>query len=308
MGRVIVVGAGVVGLTSAVRLLEAGHRVDVLARELPLETTSAVAAAIWMPYTGEQPNVVRWARSAYDALTALAADDQSGVAVREGTELHRGPDAPLPWWREALPHDAGPDRETRLPDGYASGWTMRVPVVEMPVHLRWLARRVVALGGTVTRMNLTRLPDVEGVLVVNASGIGAKHLAADSSVGPTRGQVVVVEQVGLDRWAVDDDGPTYVVPRSNDIVLGGTAEPGVWDRTPSPDVAADIVRRAAELVPEIARATVLGHKVGLRPGRPAIRLERVGDVVHCYGHGGCGVTVSWGCADDVVALAEGGAS
>ncbi len=48
--RVIVVGAGVVGLTSAVRLLEAGHRVDVVARDLPLETTSAVAAAIWYPY------------------------------------------------------------------------------------------------------------------------------------------------------------------------------------------------------------------------------------------------------------------
>ena len=50
MARVIVVGAGVVGLSCAVRLLEAGHRVDVLARDLPLETTSAVAAAIWYPY------------------------------------------------------------------------------------------------------------------------------------------------------------------------------------------------------------------------------------------------------------------
>ena len=37
--RVVVVGAGVVGMTVAVRLAEAGHRVDVLARDLPLETT-----------------------------------------------------------------------------------------------------------------------------------------------------------------------------------------------------------------------------------------------------------------------------
>src|ERR671920_557115 len=48
--RVIVVGAGVVGLTCALRLLEAGHRVDVVARDLPRETTSAVAAGFWYPY------------------------------------------------------------------------------------------------------------------------------------------------------------------------------------------------------------------------------------------------------------------
>ena len=59
------------------------------------------------------------------------------------------------------------------------------------------------------------------------------------------------------------------------------------------------------MVPELAEAEVLGHAVGLRPVRSAIRLERVEDVVHCYGHGGSGVTVSWGCADDVLRLAAG---
>jgi D-amino-acid oxidase len=55
-------------------------------------------------------------------------------------------------------------------------------------------------------------------------------------------------------------------------------------------------------VPELRTARVLRHKVGLRPVRPAVRLERVGDVVHCYGHGGAGVTLSWGVAEEVVAL------
>jgi D-amino-acid oxidase len=51
--------------------------------------------------------------------------------------------------------------------------------------------------------------------------------------------------------------------------------------------------------------------VGLRPARPAVRLEAVphaggepGGVVHCYGHGGAGVTLSWGCADDVLTAVE----
>ena len=95
----------------------------------------------------------------------------------------------------------------------------------------------------------------------------------------------------------------YVVPRSRDVVLGGTAVEGEWSRTPDPATAESILARAAAIEPRLAGARVLRHRVGLRPGRTTVRLERVGDVIHCYGHGGCGVTVSWGCADDVVDLA-----
>jgi D-amino-acid oxidase len=301
--RVIVVGAGVVGLTCAVRLLEAGHRVDVVARDLPLETTSSVAAAVWSPYSHPQEHVVRWARAAYDAFAALCDDETSGVVMRTGTELFREEGGDV-WWRDALPPGAGPDRETSLPPGYASGLTMRTPVVEMPVYLRWLSARVQELGGSVTRLNLSALPTGDA-LVVNASGIGSRLLGGDPTVVPVRGQVVLVEQVGIDHWWIDAETPAYVVPRSRDVVLGGTAIEGEWSRTPDPAVARSILQRAAEIEPRLAGARILRHKVGLRPARPAVRLERVGDVVHCYGHGGCGVTVSWGCADDVVGLAGG---
>ena len=141
--------------------------------------------------------------------------------------------------------------------------------------------------------------------VVDCSGMGAKFLATDPSVHPVQGQVVLVEQVGLERWWLDSvsaEGPLYVVPRSHDIVVGGTSVDGEWSRTPSPEVASAILRRALRLVPELAGAEVLGHRVGLRPARPEVRLERVGDVVHCYGHGGAGVTLSWGCAGEVADL------
>jgi D-amino-acid oxidase len=300
MSRVIVVGAGVVGLTCAVRLLEAGHRVDVVARDLPLETTSAVAAALWYPYLAlPHDRVTAWARTSYDVLGRLADDPATGVRLLTGTELLRDP-APEPWWRAAVP---SLDRETSLPPGYADGWTFESPVVDMPVHLRWLVGRIDELGGTLTRMNLSALPD-DGSLVVNATGLGARHFGADPSVVPVRGQVVVVEQVGLDRWVLDGAGLTYVVPRTEEIVLGGTDEAGEWSRTPDPDVAEAIRHRAAALVPELEGARVLRHKVGLRPSRPEVRVERVGSVVHCYGHGGAGVTLSWGCAEDVVGLLD----
>jgi D-amino-acid oxidase len=142
-------------------------------------------------------------------------------------------------------------------------------------------------------------------VVVNCSGLGGRLLGADPSVTPASGQVVYVEQFGLDRWwlnGASPDAPTYVIPRSRDVVVGGTDVEGDWSRTPSPEVAGAILERAAQLVPEIATATVIRHKAGLRPVRPSVRLERDGRVVHCYGHGGAGVTLSWGCADDVAEL------
>ncbi len=295
------VGAGMVGLTCAVRLLEAGHRVDVVARDLPLETTSAVAAALWYPYRAlPQDRVTAWSRASYDVFTTLAADDRTGVRMLTGTEVLRS-HQPDPWWRAAVP---SLDRETALPAGYVDGWTFVAPVIDMPVHLRWLVARIEELGGTLTRMNLSSLPD-DGTLVVNATGLGARHFGADPTVHPVRGQVVVLEQVGLDRWTLDGAGLTYVVPRTHEIVVGGTDVEGEWSRTPDPEVAEQVLHRATALVPELEGARVLRHKVGLRPARPGVRLERVGDVIHCYGHGGAGMTLSWGSADEVAGLADG---
>ncbi|MCL8024763.1 FAD-dependent oxidoreductase [Nocardioides bruguierae] len=302
MGRVLVVGAGVIGLSAGVRLLEAGHRVDVLARDLPAETTSAVAAAIWYPYLAEpRERVGAWAATTFAELTALADVEDAGVRLLAGRELRRV-GGEEPWWRAAVP-DVG--RTDDVPRGYAEAWTLTVPVADMSVYLAWLRRRFLALGGTLTRHALTVLPTApEGGAVVDASGIGARLLAGDDSVGPVRGQVFRVHAPDVDSWTLDGEGPTYVVPRVHDVVVGGTEEPGDWDRTVRAGTAEDIWRRALAVEPRLAGARVLAQRVGLRPRRPQVRLERVGRTVHCYGHGGAGVTLSWGCADEVRALVD----
>lgn len=298
--RVIVVGAGVIGLTCAVRLLEAGHRVDVVARDLPLETTSVVAGGLWYPYRAHpQDRVTAWAATAYAVFDAIAdTDPEAGVRMVPGTEVV-GVGQAEPWWRAAVPDLT---RTRDVPAGWTEGWSFTTPIADMPVYLAWLAGRVEELGGTITRLNLAGLPEGDG-LVVNCSGLGARLLGADRTVVPVRGQVAHVEQVGLDRWWLDASGPTYVLPRRHDIVVGGTDTEGEWSRTPSAEAAEDVLRRAEALVPELRGARVLRHRVGLRPVRPAVRLERVGDVIHCYGHGGAGVTLSWGVADEVAGLA-----
>ena len=86
------------------------------------------------------------------------------------------------------------------------------------------------------------------------------------------------------------------------MILGGTATAGDDNIDPDPAVAAAIVERCARIEPRLLSARVIGHRVGLRPARPTVRLEREGRIVHNYGHGGAGVTLSWGCARYVTTL------
>jgi D-amino-acid oxidase len=305
--RVIVVGAGVIGLSCAVRLAEAGYEVAVFARDLPLETTSAVAAAVWYPYlAAPRDKVAAWSKTTYDEFAGLAEHEES-VRLRTGTELLRD-EAPDPWWAGAVPDLR---RLTDRPDGYADGWSFTAPVVEMPRYLPYLVGRLDAAGGTLTRAALSALPNSAEV-VVNCAGLGARRMAGDDSLSPVRGQIVYVGQPGLTEWLIAEDAAgevTYVVPRKHDVVVGGTSQPDDWNLSADPATAERMLARAVALIPRLAKAEVIGHRVGLRPARPSIRCEATDlggrRVVHCYGHGGAGVTVSWGCADEVLGLVSG---
>jgi D-amino-acid oxidase len=187
-----------------------------------------------------------------------------------------------------------------------------IPVIEMPLYLAWLTQRFSSLGGRFVVRALTTFDEAfdDHDVVVNCAGLGARELAGDDSMIAIRGQVVRVEQFGLDRYVLDEqasDGIAYVYPRSKDVVLGGTREFGDESIEPDPKTARAIVERCAALEPRVAGARILSHGVGLRPGRPAVR--RVADrsrggelLVHDYGHAGSGVTLSWGCAEDVAAI------
>jgi D-amino-acid oxidase len=304
MTRVLVVGAGVVGLTAAVRLREAGVDAHVVARDVGEATTSSVAAALWYPYRAlPEEAVTRWSAVTYEVLAGLAARGEAGVALRWGTELFRAPVGD-PWWRAAVPVL---ERARDLPPGWADGYRLPVPVADMAVYLPWLGGRLAALGGTVTRREVHDLGALlaEADAVVDCAGLGARALVPDPAVTPVRGQTVVLGQVGLEEWLLAQDDHvqlTYVVPRGRDIVCGGTAEDGAESTSPDPATAAAVLERCRALVPALRDAPVLAHRVGLRPARPTVRLEADGPVVHCYGHGGAGVTLSWGCAADVTAL------
>ena len=200
-------------------------------------------------------------------------------------------------------------RSADLPTGYVDGFELTVPVVDMPVHLRWLVERLARMDVGIRQDRLDGLATAhDGVdAVVNCTGLGARELVGDTELLAVRGQVVLVEQFGLQRWMLDETDPldpTYVVPRRDTVVVGGTAVDGDEDCAVRPDVA-ERSCAGIELVPGLAGARVVAHRVGLRPGRSTVRLEVDADdarTVHCYGHGGAGVTLAYGCAQDVVRL------
>jgi D-amino-acid oxidase len=305
-----VVGAGVVGLTCALELARAGWRVRVVADRAPAQTTSAVAAAIWFPYAAAPAERVNaWGAVTLRRFLDLAGDAQAGIALRGGVLCHRDADPDLAWTAAVPAHR--PARAGELPPGVPAGIWCELPVIQMDIYLRWLQRQVAAAGATIAPpRRVGALDELDAPAVVVAAGLGARELVDDDRVLSVRGQVVRVRNPGLDRWLIDDDHPegmTYVVPRDADVVLGGTADRGAEDTEPDPGVEAGILARARALVPALRDAEVVSRAVGLRPARAAVRLERADaggrTVIHCYGHGGAGVTLSWGCAAEVVALA-----
>jgi D-amino-acid oxidase len=310
--RVTVLGAGVVGLTTAIRLLEAGCEVRVVTAAPVEETTSYLAAAVWFPtHVGPPGLVARWGRRTFEVLAGQAGDGVPGVVMRESLTLYRQLPG-RPDWTAAV-GQVRAATAAELPPGYGYGLRFAVPLVEMPLYLPWLAGQVRERGaeiGVRRVSSLGELSDGWADALVNCSGLGARELVGDLSVYPVRGQIVRVVNPGLTLSVRDEHHPAgraYVHPRTSDCILGGTLDENQWDTEVDPATAEAIIARCADIVPAVAGEQVLGHAVGLRPGRPQVRLEEDAAaagarVVHNYGHGGAGVTLCWGCAEDVTRI------
>ncbi|MCK8432851.1 FAD-binding oxidoreductase [Streptomyces sp. D2-8] len=310
-GEIVVVGGGVVGLTTALVLAEQGRRVRVWSRDAVEPTTSAVAGALWWPYRIEPVAMARaWALRSLEVYEELAARaEPAGVRMVEGVQGETRLDEADEWLAGRVPGL----RASTAREYAGTGVRARLPLIDMPAHLPWLRERFVAAGGVVETRTVSGFAEVDAPVVVNCTGLAARELVPDPSVRPVRGQLVVVENPGIDTWLVSSDAAgehTYLFPQPGGLVLGGTSEEDAWSLEPDPATAEAIIRRCAALRPEIAGARVLGHRVGLRPTRPAVRLERdaLPDgrlLVHNYGHGGAGVTVAWGCAEEAARLVSG---
>jgi D-amino-acid oxidase len=313
MTDAIVIGSGVSGLSSAIRLQEAGYAVRIVSRELPPHTTSDVAGAIWHPISAENlPNGLRWASESLEELMGLLDDPKNGVSILsllEPVEESQGGGR----WLEMIP-DVRQVPEDELPPGYTLGYRYQIPLIETPLYMPYLVRRFQANGGEIQQALVSDLARFTATdkLIVNCTGAWAGKLTGDSRVFPIRGQILrLAPQPQITRGFHSHSGPlgfAYIFPRSQDCLLGGTSEAGSWSTRANQATSAAIRGRCVSLEGSLADAEVIDVRVGLRPGRDEVRLELEetanGPVIHNYGHSGIGFTLSWGCANDVVRLAQ----
>jgi D-amino-acid oxidase len=310
----LIIGAGVSGLTTAVRLAEENVRVRIRAEKDPGHTNSAAAGAIWDPIYANHPKVGAWAARSYEVFRRMAEEDFPGVRLVDGVEASREP-ITSPDWARGLPgfRECTPDE---LPAGFAHGWHYTAPIIDMPPYLAALEAMVRAPGGDLlfgSRLSSLEEGFADADIVINCSGAGARELVPDPEVRPIRGQLVAIDNPGHGEFfaehTVELGEMIYLLPQGDTLLLGGSAEEGIADPEPDPRVADEIVKRCGDIFPEIRNAPILGNRGGIRPSRSMIRLEHEdrGDrhIVHNYGHSGAGVSLSWGCADDVTAIVLG---
>jgi D-amino-acid oxidase len=307
----IVVGAGVIGLTTGVCLAEAGLRVQIRTEIAPARTTSAAAGAmVGPPYYPPGDPAWAWEEATVVEFTELASVPDTGVRIRRGLLAARPGTPEPPAGFENAP-GVEPAAPADLPPGFERGVWATVPLVDMPRYLAYLVDRFGAAGGRIDTAGVGSLAEVAGEtpLVANCTGIGARDLVPDPDLHPVRGQHVIVENPGLDTFFLEAPiGTAWAsyFPHGDHVVLGGTATVDDWNLAADPATAREIQNRCADIEPRLRNARVLGHRVGLRPVRPTVRLEveKIGRArcVHNYGHGGVGVSMSWGCAREATAM------
>jgi D-amino-acid oxidase len=277
--------------------------------------------------------VIPLALETYQVLLDLVRFPEAGVSIIESRQFLRKGEIEIPDWAVPLGASVIPSaveesrgvalklgprdpstalRSAQDDDQFASGFCLPVPLTDTTIYLDYLAARYRKAGGEIrSNVRFEKPEDVERKfgLVINCAGIGARELVQDRDLEPHRGQVAIVPKIeGLSTAIVCDDAPlTYAIPRANDCVFGGTNEL-------SDNLAADPAT-TLRIVTECSRALnidkprVLAERVGLRPFRKSgVRIERGQlldgrTVIHNYGHGGAGFTISWGCAREVLELA-----
>lgn len=311
----LVIGSGVSGLTTALHLLTAGHKVTVISREAA--HSSAHAYAMWVPVRGADPRLERWAYESLAQFTALAAQPGTGVTMRPLFVLqsHNSPD---PWYSNRT-HGFRRTRPGEISQEYVDAFVIdQVPVIDPPVYLAWLRQRVTGLGAVFLEGS-AQLDAIAPTFdaVINCTSLGARELAGEQDIYPERMQVLTIRRpaalnADINRVIIDDEGPNKracIVPHEGYIKLGAVFDGPVEDLTVDDAATADILARCNKMVPGLNAQIedVLTVTRALRPERAQVRVEKdsLNDgrpVIHNYGHDGMGYILSHGIAGEIASL------
>jgi len=244
---VAVLGAGVIGLTTARELANRGHTVTIYAKNSGHDTVSEIAGALWLPVgididhpeIGSQ-RLNQLLNRAHDALTALN-QDRYGIEpitvfepayAQSNDHYFDNGTIPTPTPVDRLPF-TGPPRAGRSFDSL---------FIHTPRYLDALLEDLANLGVQIDHREFTHLDELESLeepILVNCLALGSHSLFKDTAMYPARGILVHMEPQDLG-YAIHD-GFKFIFPRDTALILGGCFDPDVWDDTPDEQIAAEII-------------------------------------------------------------------
>ncbi|XP_070555494.1 D-aspartate oxidase-like [Ptychodera flava] len=319
--NIAVIGAGVMGLASAVRILENIPRVTVtvMADKFSPNTTSDGAAGLWEPYApGNTPEHLqqRWGDATFHHLEALLKTEESseaGVTTVPSFHISNQPIQEPHYSKTVYNYRQVSTNEISKIFPQAKHGIFFITILcECRMYLPWLLKRFKKQGGRAIKRHISDLGELAGQydVIVNCAGLHARSLVNDESVHPIRGQVIRVKAPWIRHFVDDYTSGCYIIPCANNVVLGGTLQKGSWNTQPDAEDKKRIFEDCCSVYPSLKHAEVDYDWVGLRPGRSSVRLEkeitqvsgREMKIVHNYGHGGSGITFHWGCAQDTTAF------
>lgn len=309
--KIAIIGGGISGLATAY-ILSGSNKYDitVLAKEFSPNITSNRAAAFWYPYQIRfDKRGIAWSKKSYDFFKALANDASSGISMKHLIKVIRKDVVEEePVWLEFIPEGVCTMvPEDQLAPGIQKAYDVWVPLVETQIFLPYLQHIFSTRNVVFKQQEVKSFEELSSFdIIINCTGLGARSLCHDEAIIPIRGQIVLLETDTSMPIYMDNETPLYIVPRKDAMIVGGTYERGVYDAVTEPETLERILSNAYNVFPQLKNHQVLGNWAGLRPYRPQVRVEHEPgtNIIHNYGHGGSGFTLSFGCASDVANLVE----
>eukprot|EP00095_Tigriopus_kingsejongensis_P000554 maker-scaffold991_size72796-snap-gene-0.8 protein:Tk00554 transcript:maker-scaffold991_size72796-snap-gene-0.8-mRNA-1 annotation:"d-aspartate oxidase-like" len=288
--RILIIGCGSVGLNTGLCVQSDIPRasVTIVAKELPPNTTSDVAAGIFRPGTSFQaPNEAlreEWLKFSWDYCHRLKENQtycEAGI-IEVPCYVLASKEGLLPNVDFMKEHASGfrPCTQAELssfqPQGkWSQGVVFRTIVIDNGIFLPWAMKRFRDQGGQIKMGEIKSLHDShlrQYDVVINCTGLGAKALCQDRKMAPIRGQVFRVKAPWID-YAVYGDSETYIIPGLNYVTLGGKRAYNNSSLDVDHHDSLSIWDNVCAMIPSLRESEVLEERVGLRPHRSEVRVE-----------------------------------